>query len=171
MSDLLEHEILDRMRTSLREAIQASNDLAVRSRGGEAYDRLRDNLALVEGACRQMAMWRGDSRWLPFGMEMAEAHRRAGGWLRGYTKRVGNTVVFIAWRAGTLNEAFVKLSAQLAMILDILDKMEKAKTGRVGIILPQTAPEERRFGRPTLARPDRYSRKRGLILPPRYRQA
>ena len=83
MSDLTEIEILDRMRSSLREAIQCANILASSPRKGPTYNKLREHLGLVEGCCRQMSAWREDTRWLPIGRLMAECHQKAGNWLRG----------------------------------------------------------------------------------------
>lgn len=158
---LTESEVIDRMKTSLGEAIQASSDLAVRSEGGRPYARLRDNLALIEGCCRQMAMFRGDGSWLPFGVYMAECHKRAGGWLRGYTKNG----MHIVYAPGHLNEAFVSLAAQLTAIRQAVDVKQTAKTGTLGPVLPATPSEERRVGRPAFSNKAKRS---ALILPRRY---
>lgn len=163
MSHLTEVEILDRMRQALGEAIQASKDLAVKSRYGSPYQRLRDSLALIEGCCRQMAMWRGDGRWLPFGVAMANCHKRSGDMLRGHVK----DGVFIPWSAGVINENFVKLAAELEVIREYLSTMATAATGSVGPILPATPAEQRRLGRPAF--PNMAKRAPKLILPPSMR--
>lgn len=167
MSDLTEAEIFDRLCSAIREAIEASNILATASRRGPPYERLRSSLALAEGACRQMAMWRLDSRWLTVGAVMHEVHSRAGGFLRGFTR----DGVFIRWAPGHINEAFIKLSAQLAFSLETIERFASTRTGVIGPVLHHEAPpEERRFGRPALER--RNVRRPGaLILPPRYTKA
>lgn len=150
---LSEHEIADRMRTALGDAIQASKDLAVKSRIGQPYSRLRDNLALIEGCCRQMSMFRGDARWLPFGVAMATCHQKSGAMLRGHVRHG----VFIPWADGVINENFLKLAAELTVIKDFLDQMVTAKTGTTGPILPPMPAAERRVGAPVS--------NSGLILP------
>lgn len=159
---LKEPEIIDRLKVAMAEAIQASQDLAVRSRHGYPYQRLRDNLAVIEGCCRQMAAFRGDATWLPFGLYMAECHKRAGGWLRGYTKNG----VHIIYAPGQMNEAFVGLAGALTAIRQALDVKFSAKTNQVGPVLPKPPAEERRLGRPAFSQP-----KSTLIVPPRYRRA
>lgn len=163
MSRLTEVEILSRLRASLGEAIQASKDLAIKSRVGSPYSRLRDHLALIEGCCRQMAMWRGDYRWLPFGVAMANCHKRSGDMLRGHLE----DGVFIPWSTGVINQNFVKLGAELGVVLEYLNTMATAKTGTLGPILPATPAEERRVGRPAFQNMAKRTPK--LILPPRYR--
>lgn len=159
---LQEAEVVDRLRSSIKEAIQASKDLSVRSRMGSPYDRLRDNLVMIEGCCRQMALlYREDASWLPFGMYMAECHKRAGGWLRGYIKNG----VHIRVADGQINEMFTTLAVQLEAILAAVEIKFTAKTGRVGSILPPRPAEERRMGRPAFA----PRKKSSLIIPARYR--
>lgn len=156
---LKESDVADRMRQSLREAIQACKELAVRSKKGSPYSNLRDALVVIEGCCRQMAVFREDATWLPFGVMMAECHRRAGGWLRGYTKNG----VHIVWTPGHLNEMFVMLAGNLQGIAEVLDQKVTAKTNRVGIILPASPGPTRRTGAP--------SSMSGLILPASIRKA
>jgi len=158
---LTEPEIMSRMRSALVDAIEASKRLAIRSRLGQPYEMLRSNLLIIEGCCRQMAAFRGDYRWLPIGIAMAECHARAGGWLRGYTKNG----IHIVLTAGHTNEAFVKLAAVLTTTLTGIDRLESQKTGALGPILPETPPEERREGRPAL------TRKSSLLLPAKYATA
>lgn len=159
---LHEPEIIDKLRVSLGEAIQACKGLAIKSRIGSPYDRLRNALHDAEGCCRQMAMWRGDYRWLAFGVAMANCHKRSGDMLRGHLK----DGVFIPWGPGIINENFINLGAELGVILAYLDTMATAKTGTLGPILPQMPAEERRFGRPAFQ--NMQPRKTKLILPPRY---
>ena len=160
---LQETEVIDRMKTSIKEAIQASKDLSVRSRLGGPYDRLRDNLVRIEGCCRQMALlYRDDATWLPFGMYMAECHKHAGGWLRGYFRHG----VHVRLADGQINEMFLTLAMQLEAILKAVDIKTTARTGIIGSILPARPAEERRLGRPAFAQ---KPKKPVLIIPARYR--
>lgn len=160
MSDLTESEVIDRMKQSLAEAIDACKELAVRKlRQQTPYDRLREHLKLIEGCCRQLAAFRGDGRWLPVGIMMEQCHQRAGGWLRGY-KENGQHVV-IAF--GEINKMFTMLGGNLMAIQYAANNLVTAKTGTVGPILPKAPDEGRRMGRPALA----TSRKTNLILPAR----
>ena len=168
MAHLTENEVADRMRSSLKEAIQACKDLAVKSRAGAPYDRLRDNLALIEGSCRQMAAFRGDATWLPFGMYMAECHKRAGGWLRGYV----DNGIHVTWSPGHINKVFVTLAAQLVAVLDALDVKVDAKTGVNGPVLPERPAAERRVGAPvSMSGIIQPAPKPALIIPANYRRA
>lgn len=153
MSHLTEGEVLDKLQDSLGEAIQASKELAVRSRLGRPYERLGNALVAVEGCCRQLAAFRGDGRWLPFGIYMAECHKRAGGWIRGYRENG----VHIFHTNGHINKVFVELANQLSHIQDAVMVIANAKTGTTGPILPATPPAERRIGAPVSTS--------GLILP------
>jgi hypothetical protein len=162
---LQESEVVDRIRTSLREAIDASKTLAIASWRGVAYEKLRTHLGLVEGACRQLAIFREDYRWLNFGMRMAICHQMAGDRLRGYTKNG----IHITWTMGHQNEWFIKLAAELTYIADVLDKLVTAKTERTGPILPVPQDDGRAMGE--RAREVRPQGKRGsLIVPPKYRR-
>lgn len=162
MSDLTENEVLDRMKTSLREAIDACRQLAVKSVKGQPYETLREHLLMIEGCCRQLAAFRGDTRWLPIGKLMAECHQKAGGWLRGYKDRESGIRIMTA--AGERNKLFLMLAVNLADIHDSASTLYTAKTGTTGAILPGTRAETRRDGRPALTQPKPKST---LILPPR----
>src|SRR5580692_11390803 len=83
MGALTEREIFDRLSCSFRVAAECSDALAVLPLKGPTYVRLRTELRLIEGCCRQASAWREDTRWLTIGLKMAEVHKRAGGWLRG----------------------------------------------------------------------------------------
>lgn len=157
MSDLTEAEVIDRMTSSLREAMEASKTLSVESRRGKPYKQLREHLKLIEGCCRQLAAFRGDSRYLNVGLMMEECHKAAGGWLRGY--RVNGIKVMTA--PGRLNEMFVRLYVNLEGILYGLEQLVAARTGQSGPILPK--PEEnRRIGRAV----NGYSHTPGGVLVP-----
>lgn len=160
MSDLTETEIIDRMQSSLREAIQASQDLAISSRKGPTYSRLREHLGLVEGCCRQLSVWREDSRWLKIGMLMSECHKKAGGWLRGYKDpRTGQRVHF---GIKAQNPLFSMLAVNLIGIYEMAELIRTAKTGKLGMILPEMPNAERRIGAPVMGH--RISTG-GIILP------
>ena len=158
MSDLTEHEILDRMKQSLRECMDASRDLAQHSRKGPSYKRLREHLSLVEGCCKQLAVFREDARYLNIGLMMEECHKKAGSWLRGY--KVNGVRIVIA--PGQINEMFARLYVNLEAMLAGLDLMTNAKTGVRGPIVPE--PEQhRRIGRAV----NGYTPSQGGILLPR----
>ena len=94
---------------------------------GPTYKKLRENLKLIEGCCRSLSACREDTRWLPVGMMMAEAHRRAGDWLRQYP------------RTEQLNYAhplFNRLAENLRAGLKAAEDLRDKATGRVGMILP-----------------------------------
>ena len=158
MSDLTEAEVIDRMKTSLREAVQSCKELAVRSRTGPHYSNLREHLALIEGCLRQLAAFRGDTRWLPIAMQIEQCHKAAGGWLRGYWDHG----VKIVLAPGHTNKMFVLLGNNLIAIYESVDKLSTAKTGISGPILPAVPAETRRMGRPSFASKPR------LIVPPKY---
>ena len=143
MGDLSETEILDCMRTNLRRAAENAEALALQPKQGPTFECLRTELALVEGCCRQMAAWREDSRWLPIAPMMEEAHQRARVWIVKHYAR----------------SAFLKLAANLRALAATCDKLETAKTGRIGMILPET-PKLFRENRPVAVR-----RPSGLIVP------
>lgn len=144
MSDLSEYEVLDRMKTSLREAGAAALSLSLSAMNGPTYGTLRTHLLLVEGCCRQIAAMREDSRWLTIGSEMAEAHRRSGKWLRGF--KVNG--ISIKLSASTKHPLFEKLAVNLAFLLAGVENMATARTGTSKPILPETPRAHRRPGAP-----------------------
>lgn len=161
MSDLTELEVLDRLRESLREAVDACKDLAIRKQRQEApYARLREHLRLIEGCCRQLGAFRGDTRWLPIGMMMGESHKSAGKWLRGYKKNGVHIVVAV----GQMNEMFTRLGGNLMAIGVAVDRLAHERTDTTGPILPAAPAEERRIGRPSF---ETQKKKPTLILPAR----
>jgi len=166
---LTEADVISRLKSSMREAIQASNDLAVKSRLGAPYQRLRDHLALIEGCCRQLAAFRDDATWLPFGIFAAECHKRAGSWLRGKTIGGDAGQVHIFKTDHEKNQLFVKLAEMLTHILEAVDIKTNAATHTVGAILPKPPAEERRTGRPAFDHS--VKRKPTLIIPAKYRRA
>ena len=155
MSDLTENEIFDCMRENLVLAAEHCDRLAVESYNGDAYEKLRDELELIEGCCKQAAQWREDMRWWPIGQLMGECHKKAGGWLRGY--KIDGETVHLAM--GEKNENFVLLAKNLRRVIDLVDQTKNSRTGSVGAIVPQPA-------RPFL----RDDRKHAVSLPSHLRQ-
>lgn len=122
MSDLTEREIFDRLVTSFREAAEHCEALAVQLNRvkGQRYVKLREHLLLIEGSCRQAAMWRDDSRWLDLGKFAAECHKRCGDWLRYKTK----------------GPMFLKLAENMRAAQKGAEIMRDQATGVRGPILP-----------------------------------
>jgi hypothetical protein len=131
MSDLGEREIIDCLRENLALAAANCDRLAAGQRG-PIYRQLRDQLRRVEGAARQLSAWRGDTRWLRVGLQMAEAQRRCGEWLRKHEP---------AWR-------FQRLAQALRTGEIAAHHLETARTGRSGPILPKPLPAPHRDTRP-----------------------
>ncbi len=146
MSDLSEQEIFDCMRENLALAAEHCDKLAVESLRGDNYEKLRDELELIEGCCKQAAQWREDMRWWPIGQLMGECHKKAGGWLRGY-KIDGETVRLAE---GELNLNFVKLAENLRAIIKLVDQTKNSRTGKSGAIIPAPVKpfmrQDRKFG-------------------------
>jgi hypothetical protein len=116
-------------------------------------------LKLVEGACRQVAFWRGgDARWLAIGLCMAEAHKRAGDWLRGTKNAAG---VRVKPAAGQLNPLFLKLADNLRALYVKAEEFRTKRTNRIGPILPIPGAPPHRDTRPV-----GYTRSAGGIILP-----
>lgn len=145
MGSLTETEIFDCLATNFRLAAQHADDLARLPAKGPTYRLFRDELKLIEGACRQASVWREDTRWLKIGLMMAEAHKRAGGWLRGIKAPDGSKR---SLRAGELHPLFTHLADNLRAGLAAADRVRTAATGRIGMILPEVARGPHRDTRP-----------------------
>lgn len=156
---LSEAEIFDCLKSNLRLAAQNCDVLAVSARKGKAYSDLRNNLRLVEGACRQAAFWRGgDARWLKIGLYMASAHKRAGDWLRGVKNAEG---VRIKVAPGQIHPLFVKLADNLRAAYRKVEELQTKKTNIIGPILPKPGVPPHRE-----TRPSGYNRSPGGIILP-----
>jgi hypothetical protein len=142
MATLTEAEIFDRLRTSLRAVIQGCEDLARWPAQGPTYMKLREELALLEGAARQAGFARGDARWNRFGWEMAAFQQRIGDAIRCHSPR----------------KVFLAMAEMVRKALYEADKLKVAKTGRRGPILPIPKPGPHRETRPVYVRPS------GLIV-------
>lgn len=141
MGALTEIEIFGAMEESMRKAAEACDRLANGCRGGEYVD-LRKNLKLAEGACRQASQWREDTRWLNLGIQMAEAHKRAGDWLRAKEP---------SWR-------FRGLAQILRQGVLRAHSLKTKATGTRGMILPDVAPAPFRENKPMqVILPEGYS--------------
>lgn len=124
MSDLTELEVFDCLVSNFREAAEHCEDLALQHNriAGQRYVKLRDNLMKIEGASRQAAMWRDDSRWLLIGQHAAECHKKCGDWLRFKTR----------------GRMFEKCAENMRMMLAAAQQMKDRATGVRGAILPAT---------------------------------
>ncbi len=160
MGALTEPEIFAYLAENARLAAEAADDLAVRCKRGKTYRDLRDHLANIEGACRQAGHWRGDARFFDIGLMCEEAHKRAGGWLRGVKDPVTGKRTPIP--AGQKHPLFVKLAEVLRSLLKSAQTLETAATKQNGPVLPETPRETRRLGAPV---PGYNFRKSGLIVP------
>lgn len=141
-----EHEITERLKASLRKGAEAAYKLSQGERGFAFLDLTRE-MKIAETCCRQMAFNREDTRWLPFGLKLSEAQKRAGDWLRAKEP---------SWR-------FKGLAEILASFLANLDQLQNKKTGRRGIILPRKGFQPDVYNSP-VARPT-LPKQNGLILP------
>lgn len=163
MGDLTEAEIFDCLKSNLRQAAQCCDDLAVLPKTGPTYRRLRDHLKLIEGSCKQAAVWRQDARWFTVQHMFAEAHKDAGGWLRGVKVANGPALKLAP---GDRHPRFVGLARKLRAAYEMLDRLQNQRTGKVGTILPKPLPGPHRDTRPVHVSSDSYAvRKSGLIVP------
>lgn len=153
MRSLSEHEIFSCLSENFRLAAENCEKLAWAPKRGLIYKRMMDELKLCEGACRQVAQYRGDARWLQIGLQMHEAHTRAGSWLRMYIAKDSRKVA---------HPLFQKLAECLRWGQASADKMRHAATGRLGLILPAPLPAPHRD-----VRPIQVLSPGGIILPDR----
>lgn len=117
---LYEAEIVDVLKQNLLSAAADCDSIAQKPLSGEAFTRMRASLRLCEGACRQMAYWRGDDRWLTPGRYMESIHQKARGWLHRPTVES--------------KKLFTTLAASLRDTHKVLLALLNNKTGRVGTI-------------------------------------
>lgn len=165
MSALTEAEIFECLSANFKLAAEHCDDLAKLPRKGPTYRKLCDELLLIEGACRQAGYWRQDARWFHFGLMMEEAHKRAGGWLRGIK---GPNGVPVKLAPGHIHPLFAKLAENLRAGHAKAEEFRTKATGRVGMILPipQTPPtrtQDRQVQ--VLLPPGMRSTPSGLIVP------
>jgi hypothetical protein len=135
MGQLTEKDIFSCLAENFRLAAEDCEKLARLPKKGRAYSSLRDKLELLEGACRQAAYWRQDTRWLRIGLFMEECHKRAGDWLRGI--KVEGSPVRVKLAPGHLHPNFIELGKHLrAAEAKAVEFRDKA-TGKIGTILPE----------------------------------
>lgn len=144
---LTEREIEGQLKECLRKGAEAAYALSQGVRGF-AYLELMKEMKTAEACCRQMAHIRADTRWLSFGLKMAEAQQRCGDWLRAKEP---------SWR-------FKGLAEILASFLANLDQLMHKKTGRRGVILPRAGYQPEIYQSPVAAPAN--PKRSGLILPP-----
>jgi hypothetical protein len=163
-SGLTETEIFDCLFTNLRLAAEHCEKLAVLPRTGPTYVKLREELQLIEGCCRQANYWRADTRWLKYAYHMGEAHRLAGNWLRGIKVGPGPRRRI---PPGQRHPMFMALSAALRCIAERAAEIKDKRTGKLGPILPIMRPGPHRDTRPVqvLLPPGFERRVSGLIAP------
>ena len=156
MTALTESEILDCFKTNLRLAVDHCEQLVILPARGPTYTKLREELKLMEGCCRQMAAWRGDARWLPIGIAMEMVHQKSQHWLRYHHPR----------------KLFLKLAENLRGLLHLAEVTETKATGVLGRpILPVVQAGPLRQGRPVQVRSLKeplVKRRSGLLVPAHY---
>jgi hypothetical protein len=160
MGRLTEPEIFACLSENFVLAAQYCDDLSRLPRKGPSYKALRECLSLIEGAARQAAYWRQDTRWLQIGLYVEEAHKRAGGWLRGYKLPNGQRVTI---REGQLHPLFVKLAENLRAGHRKAEQFRTKATGRIGTLLPKP---QRDRGSHRETSPVGYRKSAGGILIP-----
>jgi hypothetical protein len=163
MGALSEQEIFGCLRENFALAAQHCEDLAKLPRKGPTYRLLREELKLIEGACRQASAWREDTRYLQIGMRMAEAHKRAGDWLRGVKIDKGPRRKI---PPGQMHPMFMALSAGLRALAINVEGLRLNRTNRLGMILPKPAYVPRNTSHSRVMLPIGMSRTPGGLLVP-----
>lgn len=115
-----EHELLSDLRARLGLCIRDCEMIASFPVVGPTYHHFRTELKEVEELCRQVAYYRADARWFAIPFTLAQAHKKAGDWLRGHYPR----------------PLFLKLADNLRMLDKSVDGLQHRATGRIGMILP-----------------------------------
>jgi hypothetical protein len=137
-----ERQLLSALKEHLRLAADKCYEIARQPKSGPQFDAMRKALKVCEDCCRKVGSLREDARWLPMGLKMEEAHQIAREWLHRPTVKA--------------KKLFSGLGDQLMFFLAAIEKLETARTNRVGMILPKP-----------LGAPLRESRPVQVILPPR----
>lgn len=144
-----EREMLGLLKENFRLAAEVSDKLASGKRG-RTYVELRDLLRTLEDLCRKVAHNRGDTRWLPIGLKIAEAQKRSREWLVAREP---------AWR-------FTKLAELMRLgLAKAATDLETKRTGRRGAILPVVLEGPHRDTRPVQVPSGFKTHKSGLIVP------
>ena len=161
MGALTEVEIFDCLKDNFKSAIRHCEALATSPKKGTAYRALRTNLRLIEGACKQAAAWRQDTRWLRIAFMMGEAHKRAGDWLRGIKQPNGPRIPLAP---GHRHPAFMGLAENMRKGLAIAEGYRTRATNHVGTVLPEPLPGPHRDTRPVHVSGFK-ARESGLLVP------
>lgn len=173
MTQLTESEIFNCLAENFRLAAEHCDLLAALPMRGPTYQKLVEELRLIEGAARQAAYWRddaggcaaplgfagthgfealrsdmGDPGWLEIAHMMGECHQRAGNWLRGHYPR----------------PLFLKLGQVLRECHRKAELRRTSATGRLGALLPPVRPGPHRDTRPV-----QVMTPGGLLLPSGFR--
>jgi hypothetical protein len=159
MGDLTEAEIFDCLETNFRLAAESAESLAKSPRRGAIYRDFRDKLELLDGACRQAAFWREDSRWLKFGEYFGQVHKSCGDWLRGIKPANGGPRVKLP--EGQLHPNFMSVCNRLKAAHRLALDFKNKRTGKIGTILPTPLPGPHRDTKPVGWTP----RASGLFVP------
>lgn len=161
MGALTEVEIFDCLSSNFKLAAELAEDLAKLPLKGVAYDKFRKTLRLIEGACKQASTWREDTRWLRFGLMMAECHKRSGNWLRGVRLEDGSKVKMADSQTCPF---FMGMADALRGLHALAERTKHERTGKIGMILPAPLPAPHRDTRPVGFRAPRVT-SGGIILP------
>lgn len=133
MGALTEAEIFDCLFGNCELAAGHAEDLARNTRRGPIYLRFREELNLVEGACRQASAWREDARWLNVANDIAKARLLAGEWLRGVKVGSGPRRPI---PEGERHPLFMKLADNLRKLAHNAAALRDRATNRRGPVLP-----------------------------------
>jgi hypothetical protein len=145
MGDLTEREIFDCLEDNFRQAAENAEKLAHVPAKGPVYAQFRENLALIEGSCRQANYWRQDTRWLDIAKWCGVVHQTCGDWLRGI-KVKGKPRIKLA--SGQLHPNFMRAGARLRACHQVAIGFRDKKTEHVGMILPTPLAGPHRDTRP-----------------------
>jgi hypothetical protein len=133
MGALTEIEIFSKMTECLRLAAGYCDQLAIDPFKGFVYEKLREELALIEGCCKQASAWREDTRWLYIGLTMAKIHQQAGDWLRG--PKINGVRLKLNEREKNMN--FVALGEYMRQLYKIADELKNKAPPKLGMIVPE----------------------------------
>lgn len=109
------------MGENLLKAADRALQISKQPASGRLFHEMRTALKLAEGAMRQAAHWRSDTRWAKPAVFVAQAHQMARGWL--HRPSVAS------------KKLFVMLAQALLQMARDLDRLETMATGQKGIIL------------------------------------
>lgn len=140
-----ELELFDRLGSSFKAAAEYCDQLASAPKKGPIYYRLREELRLIEGACRQVGCYREDMRWMKVGLDAHKCHENAGDWLRSFAPA----------------KYFTALAVTMRKLHAATEKLRHNRTGRTGMILPK-AQHLHRDTRPV----GWTASQAGILLPP-----